>query len=38
LEEGDFEFEKLSPREQQGYLAYALAAALQENLVLLLKP
>jgi hypothetical protein len=38
LEEGDFEFEKLNSREQQGYLAYALAAALQENLVLLLGP
>ena len=36
LEGGSFEFETLTPRQQQGYLAYALAATLQENIVFLL--
>ena len=38
LEGAEFDFEALLPAQQQGYLAYALAAATQERIVFLLKP
>ena len=38
LELADFGFETLPPPQQQAYLAYALAAATQERIILLLDP